>query len=489
MSERLSRWLPLAVFAVVLGVRLVYLASLERDALSRWPSWTETDEHGTLVWSERLAAGNWLDSPPFRHYAEWQRRFGTPEQWNSWYPRNAYYQGVLYPYLVAAARLTFRAPVFPVRLGQSLLAAAAAAALAAASRNVAARRGSGRAALAAGAVSGLAAGLYAPALFHDGFVQRDGPLLSLSILLLAAPFLRPARSAAGAAATGLVGAAAVLFKQTALPLALASLWAAVRQTDGGAEGKEGRKGGSRRGRLMVGALALSIPLLLLVGRNLAVGASPFAYDTRQVVGFAGYVSSGSDGSVVPSPLMGAILEAAKGSTWKAAVLSVESHRERPAGLFLLFGRKVATFFHGFEVPDNASFYLFQRRLFPLRFLPLYGCLLGPGLVGLFLAARQRLFSPPETLAVLAALLVPFASSVLPALTSRYRLGIAAPLALGAGLLVAFLLSAEIGARRKAVVCAAALALSAVTLLPSVIPASRFRAADEQVLQGLISGRW
>ena len=67
--------------------------------------------------------------------------------------------------------------------------------------------------------------------------------------------------------------------------------------------------------------------------------------------------------------------------------------------------------------------------------------------------------------------------------------IAAPLALGAGLLVAFLLSAEIGARRKAVVCAAALALSAVTLLPSVIPASRFRAADEQVLQGLISGRW
>ena len=55
--------------------------------------------------------------------------------------------------------------------------------------------------------------------------------------------------------------------------------------------------------------------------------------------------------------------------------------------------------------------------------------------------------------------------------------------------VAFLLSAEIGARRKAVVCAAALALSAVTLLPSVIPASRFRAADEQVLQGLISGRW
>ncbi len=479
MNERLWWRLPLAVFAVVLGVRLVYLASLERDVLSRWPAWTETDEHGTLVWAERLAAGNWLDAPPFRHFAQWQRPFGTPAQWNSWYPRNAYYQGVLYPYLVALARVAFGEPVFPVRLAQNLLAAAAAAALATASRNVAARRGSPRLSVAAGAVAGLAVGLYAPALFHDGFVQRDGPLLSLSTFLLAAPFLRTARTTAGCGVTGLLGGATILFKQTALPLALASLWAV---------GREGEVGDSRRRRLAAGAAALSIPLALLVARNLAVGASPLAYDTRQVAGFAEYVAYGSDGSVVPSPLTGTILEAAKGSTWKAAVLSVQSHREHPGAFFVLTGKKVATFFHGFEVPDNANFYLFQRRLFPLRFLPVYACLLGPGLVGLFLAVRQRLLTQPETLTVLAGLLVPFVSSVLPAITSRYRLGIAAPLAFGAGLLVAYLLSDGVPARRKVCACVAALIVSAVTLLPPVIPASRFRAADEAVFEMLKSGR-
>jgi hypothetical protein len=330
--------------------------------------------------------------------------------------------------------------------------------------------------LAAGAVAGLAVGLYAPALFHDGFVQRDGPLLSLSSFLLAAPFLRTARTTAGCGVTGLLGGATILFKQTAVPLALASLWAV---------GREGEVGVSRRRRLAAGAAALSIPLALLVARNLAVGAAPLAYDTRQVAGFAEYVAYGSDGSVVPSPLTGTILEAAKGSTWKAAVLSVQSHREHPGAFFVLTGKKVATFFHGFEVPGNANFCLFQRRLFPLRFLPVYACVLGPGLVGLFLAVRQRLLTQPETLTVLAGLLVPFVSSVLPAITSRYRLGIAAPLAFGTGLLVAYLLS-DVPARRKAV--AAALVVSAVTLLPPVIPVSRFRAADEAVFEMLKSGR-
>lgn len=102
--------------------------------------------------------------------------------------------------------------------------------------------------------------------------------------------------------------------------------------------------------------------------------------------------------------------------------------------------------------------------------------------------RQRLLTQPETLTVLAGLLVPFVSSVLPAITSRYRLGIAAPLAFGTGLLVAYLLSDGAPARRKVCACVAALVVSAVTLLPPVIPASRFRAADEKVFEMLKTGQ-
>jgi hypothetical protein len=376
LNGRLSWRLPLAVFAVVLGVRLVTLVSLERDVLARWPAWTETDEHGTLIWAERLAAGNWLDSPPFRHFAQWQRRFGTPEEWNSWYPRNAYYQGVLYPYLIAAARVAFGEPIFPVRLAQNLLAAAAAAALAAATRNVAGRnmagpRGSARASTAAGAVAGLAAGLYAPALFHDGFVQRDGPLLSVSVFLVAAPFLRSLGSPGGAFVTGLAAGAGILLKQTMVPLAVVSLWATVRQ--------ESRPPGLRR--VAAASLGLALPLLLLVGRNMAAGASPFSYDTREGVGIASYLSRGSTAAVVPSPLTGEILSKAGGSTWKAAQL-----------------------------------------------------------------------------------------------------------AFGAGLLAWYLLSDGVPARRKVGACAAALVVSAVTLLPPIIPTSRFRASDEKILEMLKTGR-
>jgi hypothetical protein len=453
------------------AVRLVYLVSLERSLFSRWSEWTGTDEHGTIVWAARIAGGNWLDVPPFRHFAAWQQSFGTPEEWDSWYPKGACYQGVVYPWFVALFRVVFGPSLFPVRLAHLLLASAAAAALSVAARNVASRLGWGdRSSIFAGLVSGLAVGLYAPAVFHDGFILRDGPLLSASVLLVAAPFLRIARTSGGAAVSGLLAGGAILLKQTVVPLSLFSLFAVV----------SGDHANARRRRVLA-LSCLAFPLLLLVGRNLAAGASPFAYDTRQGIGFAGFLSRGSDGTVVPSPLTGTILREANRSTMKAAVLAIQSHAIAPGGFFRLIGRKIATFFHGFEVPDNANFYLFRQHLFPLRFLPVYGCLLGPGLVGLALVFLRRDSGGPERWVIAAALLVPFVSSVLPAMTSRYRLGIAAPLALGAGLLAAWLV--RDGAWRPKVAAAAlAVGLSLVTLLPPVIPAARNRGVDEQVLE-------
>ncbi len=477
MKNRLSRTLPVAVFALVLLVRLVYVVSLERSVLSRWHEWEGTDEHGTLLWSARLAAGHWLDSPPFRHYADWQAKFGTEAEWNSWYPKGALYQGALYPYAVAVVRVVCGSPILATRLLQGLLAALSAATLAAAVRNLILRRGGSREALVGGAVAGLLAGLYAPAVFQDGFVLRDGPLLSISILLVACPLILDTRRARSSLLTGLLGGAAILLKQTLAPLAFVSVWAASR---------DGEAGPGGRRRLLFGAAGIALPLLLLVGRNLAVGTSPFAFDTRQVVGFAGYVSNGSDATVVPSPRIGEILSKAKGSSLKTALLALESYRGNPAGLLVLTGKKVAAFFNGFEVPDNANFYLFRRRLFPLRWLPVYACILGPGLVGLVLVARRKMMRPAETALLAVAFLVPLVSCLLPTVTSRYRLGVCAPLAFGTGLLAAFLVSRS-AAKEKTAAVAAAVLVSMVTLLPSVIPDSRRRASDEQFLAILERG--
>lgn len=480
---RLERLVVLLAASLVLAVRLVTLASLQASPLSDWHLWRETDEHAYLEWSARLAAGSWLDQPAFRPYFAWQAGGGGPEAWEARLARDAYFTGPLYAYALAGLRRLAGDPVLPARLLQALLAAVASAAVGLAAARSASRLGvPGPAALAGGAAA-LLHGTYAPLVFHDGFAYRDGPVAHVSAILAALPLLLGAPAGPVALVScGLLAGLGAALKQTLLPLGLVALGALVVR----------RPGRGDRARAAAWALAgLCAGLGPFVARNVAVGVPPLTFDTRQAIGLAWGNAPGADGTVRPPASMVPILDEAKGSTVKTALLVLAAYEGRWGDLLELQLRKAASFFGRLEVADNASFDHFRGHLRPLRLLPVFACLLGPGLVGLAAARKRRLLDGWETAAALTALLVPFVSSLLVQTTSRYRAGVAGPLALGAGLGLAVAAAAwrEPSRRRVAALGAgAAVLLSLVPLLPPAIPASPVRVVDTLVCATLAEAR-
>ncbi len=504
---------PLAAFAFVFALRAAALASLLATPLASWYLWTETDEHAYVEWSARLAAGNWADVPAYRAYFNWQREYGPPETWERWYQKNAYYAGPLYPYGLAVLRKIFGSPFLPARLLQMLLACVASAVLAAAVQRVGEdflgkdKRGGApvddrslRVAAWCAVAAGILYGGYGPLVFHDFFLYRDGPVAHLSTLLVALPLVSRARSdehegvsssgdrgrsmraAWGAFALGLLGGAATLMKQTVLPLALFSLYSLSKKSPGG---------GVRRRSLAVasGFLGLAMPLGVLAVRNVSAGVPPLTFDTRQAIGLAWGNGFGADATTNPPPGMKEILEEAGGSTWKTAKLVLAGYRETPLELPKLFLKKLATFFNVFEVPDNANFYFFRDRLKILRMLPVFPCLLGIGGVGICAALSRGVLRKEEGLLAFVGILTPLAACLLVQTTSRYRVAVAGPLALGAGLFLLFTLG-EIRRhnwRAAMLLAAPAVVLSLVPLLPSTIYDARHRFSDTLVYATLAEG--
>jgi hypothetical protein len=491
ISARLAA--PLAVFALVFVLRAAALASLLASPLESWHLWTETDEHAYVEWSARLAAGNWADVPAYRAYFNWQASYGPPEVWETWYQKNAYYSGPLYPYGLAILRRVFGPPFLPARVLQLLLACVASAVLAGAIQ----RRGedflrmsktgeapddggSPRAAAWCAVAGGVLYGVYGPLVFHDFFLYRDGPVAHLSTLLVALPLVLSPGAAFG---LGLLGGAATLMKQTVLPLALFSLYSLSKKS-------ESPGGGERRRSLVLGFLGLALPLSLLAIRNVSAGVPPLTFDTRQAIGLAWGNATGADATTNPPPDMADLLEEAGGSTSRTARLVLEGYRDAPLELPELLLKKLATFFNVYEVPDNANYYFFRDRLPLLKALPVFPCLLGVGGVGICAALARRVLRKDEGLLAFVGILTPLAACLLVQTTSRYRVGAIGPLALGAGLF--FLLTfEEIRARRMRsalLIVAAAGALSLVPLLPSVIPAGKHRFSDTLVYATLVEAQ-
>ncbi len=496
---RRGRTVAATVFLAVLIVRAAYLLSLARTPLALWHLWSETDEWGYVDWSAHLAAGNWRDVPAWRSYFSWQAGYGSPEVWDGWYQKNAYFSGPLYPYGLAALRLVFGSPVWPARILQLLLACVASAVLAIAVFGLGEdflRKGGGegnpgRGPAVAAVLAGAFYGLYGPLVFHDGFLLRDGPVAHLSTLLLVWPLIARARfeenkKTSSALFLGLLGGLAILLKQTVAPLALASLYCFSSSS----LSKKSPGGGGRRRSLALGLLGLALPVSVLCIRNISAGVPPLTFDTRQAIGLVWGNAEGADGSTSSPASMGEILAEARGSTLQAARLVLEGYREAPLDLPKLWLKKFATFWNAFEVPDNANYYFFRDRLRVLRLLPVFPCLLGVGVIGFGAALTRRLLRRDEELLVLVGILTPLAACLLVQTTSRYRAAMAGPLALGAGLF--FLFTIEEMRRRRIrdffILAATAGALSLVPLLPSTIPAGHHRFADTLVYATLVEAK-
>ena len=468
---------------VVLGVRSAAWAEREASPLADWHLWMETDEHAAIAASARIVAGNWLDVPAYRPWFSWQARFGTPEEWDAVVPRNVAYQGPGYPYLLAAAEATGLGRVAVARLAQLLLGTAASAVLAAACAALLLRSGRpARLAVAAGVLAGVLHGTFAPLVFLDGFLYRDGPVAHLSAILLAVPLLvsRAPRAREGVL-FGLLAGFGALLKQTILPLGLVA--GAVL-----ASRAEGRRG---RTRAAAGfAAGLLVALAPLVARNVTVGAPPLAFDTRPLVGLPWANAKGADGSVDASPLLMDVLKEARGSSLRAGILTLGTWRDDPTGFVLLLGRKLGSALNGAEVADNASFFFFRDRLPWLARMPRFTWLIGAGAAGLLLAARRRLFRGGEGLLVAVAALVPLGACLMVSTTTRYRSSASAPLALGTALFALFVFEAfrERRPLRLLPWAGFAAALTAVALLPSPVRAWPWRWADTMVAATLAEAR-
>ncbi|MCM3876651.1 MAG: hypothetical protein NEA02_09555, partial [Thermoanaerobaculia bacterium] len=224
--------------------------------------------------------------------------------------------------------------------------------------------------------------------------------------------------------------------------------------------------------------------------KVSAGVPPLTFDTRQALGLVWGNANGADGTNTTPATMGEILAEARGSTLLTARLVLESYEAAPLDLPKLLLKKFATFWNAFEVPDNASFYFFRDRIRMLRFLPVFPCLLGAGLVGMFVARSRLVLGKGEFALVVIAILMPLAACMLVHTTSRFRCAMAGPLALGAGLFLLFTFK-EIQRRRfraAGLLVLAGGALSLFPLLPSTIPAGHHRFADTLVYATLVEAK-
>lgn len=473
----------LLVFVLVFAARVSYWASLEASPLSEWFRWKETDEHGYVEWSERIAKGNVLDVPAWRSYFSWQRDFGTPETWNERYPKNAYFTGPLYVYSLALLRVLFGSLILPARGLQLLLAALTSVVVAAATRSVLLGRVRAGVVFLGTLFSGVLYGLFAPLVFHDGFLYRDGPVAHVSTLLMVAPILLGGGlSPLGALGLGLFGGLALLLKQSLLPLVLGSLIVAGMSVESNAR---------RRYCFLAAACGLGLALLPLIVRNQMAGVSPLTFDTRPAIGIAWGNVAGADASTDLPDEMLKVVDPARGSSLEAAKLVWRSYDGHRLDLPLLLARKLATFFNRYEVPDNSNFYFFSDRLPLLSLFPRFSLLLGPGLIGLIVAFRSRLLDARRGGLVALAFGTPLMACLMVQTVSRYRSAVAGPLAFGAGLGLALLIDRwpNPSSRRAlsfGIFCAAT--LSAVTLAPSVIRTPKHRYSDALVAATLFEAR-
>ncbi|HXO27309.1 MAG TPA: glycosyltransferase family 39 protein [Thermoanaerobaculia bacterium] len=348
---------------------------------------------------------------------------------HGWRPREAFYQAPLYPYLLAAVYAVSGRSLTAMRLAQALVGALTAALTARAAGRLWERAAAWQA-VAAAAIAGTLAALYAPAVFYTPLLLKTVPVLfleSAALVLLLPPAgrgLSPARALAAGAA---LGGAALLQESLLLLAPAAALYVALAGEDEPEDVEtpeaERPRQASRRhpqgwqptGRafaLLAGATLALAPAALL---NYAASGEVLLTSSQGGMNFyignargaTGTYAALSSGSQVPERqradagrLAAAFASRERGRAVAPGELDPaevsrlfwrETWREiaaDPGAWLRLLVRKARLFWNAYELPDAEGFRVYRRESLLLRCDPVvFGVVAPLAAVGLLALAR------------------------------------------------------------------------------------------------------
>src|SRR5579864_6494744 len=426
-----ARWLPAAVFALALAVRLAYHFEI-RDLPTLHELVMDAQRYDQL-------ARDILD--------------------RGWRPREAFYQAPLYPYLLAAVYAVSGRSATAMRLVQAAAGALTAALAAIAAGRLCQRTPGGgrdgasdrRQASAVAAAAGVMAALYAPAVFYTPLLLKTVPALlceSAALMLLLPPSGRAVSPARGLAAGLALGGAALLQESLLLLAPAAALYLLAASSKAGLKRSwpaRWARAGAALALLAGTALALAPAALLnyAAGGELLLTSSQggmnfYIGNARGATGTYAALSSGSQAPErqrADAERLAAAFASrergrpvAPGELDPAAVSRLfwrETWREiaaDPGAWLRLLGRKVRLFWNAYELPDAEGFRVYRRESLLLRCDPVvFGVVAPLAAVGLLALARGG--GPRRRRALLPALLAGTAGAAVVAffVFGRYRL--------------------------------------------------------------------
>lgn len=422
------------VFAVALIVRLIHLWQVRR---APFIDLLLGDARSYDAWARTLAAGDWFGGEVF-------------------------YQAPLYPYFLGAIYALGHGSLSVVRVCQVLIGATSCVLLADAGRRFFSKP--------AGVAAGLLLGLYAPAIFADGSIQKsvlDLFFVCLVLWLLSGVSVRPRASLCGWA--GLATGCLALTRENALVFApVVLVWLFVRHR------MPQRRGLAFAGAYLLGLAAALLPVAL---RNQYIGGE-FHLTTAQL-GPNLYIGNHPEADGTYAPLRAGrgdpqferrdateLAEAATGRRLTPGDVSAYWTRRamsfvvsQPGAWLRLMGRKLALAVNAVELGDSDDQYTVADWSAPLRltgYVCHFGVIAPLGVLGMWLTwpRRKEIWLLHAMLAVYAAGLVAFY------VFGRYRLPMAPLLMLFAGAGLAGVLQFAREASRARIVAALAVVVGA-----------------------------
>ncbi len=493
--QRIERWLHrqrlaviLAIVAVSVGLRAVYVLQLSRGPCLWQHRWQQTDMSFFHAWAMQIATGDWLTDRALHPAHEWARTAAerhfreVPEEaaemqrlvdadkdgrsaaahlWDRWYGGKQFHQEPLYPYLLAVTYTLLAPEVRLVFFWQMVLGVLSNVLI-----YLLARRSFGD---TVGTVAGALGVLYAPLMYYELILLREAPMTFMGLACVWAVSRALDRDrAAWWFAAGAVSGAAILLKSTHLLFLVGVLGAlaCIRFRE------------PARLAWAAGGLTLGCALLLMpvVTRNLAVGCPALSFSSVGPVTFIlgnaeDFKCTGGSTSFAWQHI-GEILHRTGGRLGATVVETLGTHRDMWSVLQQLWAKFLAVW-HWYEIPNNANFYFYSVHAPVLRWAPLRFIAVAPlAIVGLAASWRRWPLTWP-LLVMLASCLAPL---VVFGTMSRYRLSLVPVLIIFAAFAAVRLVEWAAARRWRPAVAAvastAALALWMARPLPQDVPLIR-----------------